>query len=244
MARHGTQRRSGSHCLSGPVASAAMRHSPSSPLPPCLARRARRLRLAGRRLPDARDRGRHGLRPASSARSTPAFEAEGRPRRRAATIFTSAGCVGCHTLAAANATGTVGPNLDQAKPDYRARDRAGHARQGRDAVVQGPADRPADRRRRLLRRRSRPAARRRRAPAPAFPRARRRLRGRPRPHADRGGRRAAAAHARRDRARRGPRHARDRRHRPDVPRGPAVPRARQGSTIRSSATRAPSSPTR
>ena len=27
-------------------------------------------------------------------------------------IFTSAGCVGCHTLAAAGATGTVGPNLD------------------------------------------------------------------------------------------------------------------------------------
>jgi mono/diheme cytochrome c family protein len=35
------------------------------------------------------------------------------------TIFTSAGCVSCHTLAAANATGTVGPNLDQAKPDFK-----------------------------------------------------------------------------------------------------------------------------
>ena len=32
-------------------------------------------------------------------------------------IFTSAGCVGCHTLADAGATGTVGPNLDEAKPD-------------------------------------------------------------------------------------------------------------------------------
>ncbi|HWB23534.1 MAG TPA: cbb3-type cytochrome c oxidase subunit I, partial [Gaiellaceae bacterium] len=31
-------------------------------------------------------------------------------------VFASAGCVGCHTLAAAGATGTVGPNLDQAKP--------------------------------------------------------------------------------------------------------------------------------
>jgi mono/diheme cytochrome c family protein len=31
-------------------------------------------------------------------------------------IFTSAGCVGCHTLKDAGATGTVGPNLDQAKP--------------------------------------------------------------------------------------------------------------------------------
>ena len=35
------------------------------------------------------------------------------------TIFTSAGCVSCHTLAAAKSTGTVGPNLDQAKPDFK-----------------------------------------------------------------------------------------------------------------------------
>lgn len=32
------------------------------------------------------------------------------------TIFASAGCIGCHTLAAAGATGSVGPNLDQVKP--------------------------------------------------------------------------------------------------------------------------------
>jgi mono/diheme cytochrome c family protein len=31
-------------------------------------------------------------------------------------IFDSAGCKGCHTLKDAGATGTVGPNLDQAKP--------------------------------------------------------------------------------------------------------------------------------
>ena len=31
-------------------------------------------------------------------------------------VFASAGCVGCHTLADANANGKVGPNLDQAKP--------------------------------------------------------------------------------------------------------------------------------
>jgi mono/diheme cytochrome c family protein len=31
-------------------------------------------------------------------------------------VFASAGCVGCHTLKDANATGTVGPNLDQIKP--------------------------------------------------------------------------------------------------------------------------------
>jgi mono/diheme cytochrome c family protein len=33
-----------------------------------------------------------------------------------AAIFKGAGCSGCHTLAAAGATGTVGPNLDQLKP--------------------------------------------------------------------------------------------------------------------------------
>jgi mono/diheme cytochrome c family protein len=46
---------------------------------------------------------------------TPAFKLKGDPTA-GAKIFSSAGCVGCHTLAAAHATGTVGPNLDQAKP--------------------------------------------------------------------------------------------------------------------------------
>ena len=32
-------------------------------------------------------------------------------------VFKSAGCASCHTLEAAGATGTVGPNLDEAKPD-------------------------------------------------------------------------------------------------------------------------------
>ncbi len=31
-------------------------------------------------------------------------------------VFGSAGCGSCHTLAAAGATGTVGPNLDEVKP--------------------------------------------------------------------------------------------------------------------------------
>jgi mono/diheme cytochrome c family protein len=48
----------------------------------------------------------------------PAFKLKGNPTAGKA-IFLKAGCVGCHTLAAAHATGTVGPNLDQAKPDYR-----------------------------------------------------------------------------------------------------------------------------
>jgi mono/diheme cytochrome c family protein len=33
-----------------------------------------------------------------------------------AAIFKGAGCAGCHTLAAAGATGTTGPNLDQLRP--------------------------------------------------------------------------------------------------------------------------------
>jgi mono/diheme cytochrome c family protein len=50
--------------------------------------------------------------------ATPAFALKG-DAAAGKTIFQSAGCVGCHTLAAAGSTGTVGPNLDQAKPDYR-----------------------------------------------------------------------------------------------------------------------------
>ena len=33
-------------------------------------------------------------------------------------VFASAGCTGCHTLAAAGSNGNVGPNLDEVKPDY------------------------------------------------------------------------------------------------------------------------------
>lgn len=50
---------------------------------------------------------------------TPAFKLRGDPTAGAA-IFKSSACTSCHTLAAAHATGTVGPNLDQLKPDYRA----------------------------------------------------------------------------------------------------------------------------
>ena len=38
---------------------------------------------------------------------------------RGKAIFASAGCAGCHTLADAGATGTVGPSLDAAKPSAR-----------------------------------------------------------------------------------------------------------------------------
>jgi mono/diheme cytochrome c family protein len=33
-------------------------------------------------------------------------------------VFETAGCTSCHTLADAGATGTVGPNLDEAKPPH------------------------------------------------------------------------------------------------------------------------------
>ena len=33
-------------------------------------------------------------------------------------VFATAGCVACHTLQDAGATGNVGPNLDEAKPDH------------------------------------------------------------------------------------------------------------------------------
>lgn len=37
---------------------------------------------------------------------------------KGASVFASAGCNSCHTLAAANANGSIGPNLDKAKPSY------------------------------------------------------------------------------------------------------------------------------
>jgi mono/diheme cytochrome c family protein len=52
------------------------------------------------------------------APATPAFKLKGDPVAGKA-LFLKSGCVGCHTLADAKSTGTVGPNLDQAKPDYR-----------------------------------------------------------------------------------------------------------------------------
>jgi mono/diheme cytochrome c family protein len=40
----------------------------------------------------------------------------GSPQVAGAAVFASAGCSGCHTLKAAQATGSVGPNLDQVRP--------------------------------------------------------------------------------------------------------------------------------
>lgn len=52
--------------------------------------------------------------------ATPAFKLKGDPTAGAG-IFAKAGCAGCHTLAAAHATGTVGPDFDTVspKPDFR-----------------------------------------------------------------------------------------------------------------------------
>jgi mono/diheme cytochrome c family protein len=49
----------------------------------------------------------------------PAFHKKGDPKK-GSSIYGSSGCGGCHTLSAAHSTGTVGPNLDTLKPDYRA----------------------------------------------------------------------------------------------------------------------------
>jgi mono/diheme cytochrome c family protein len=55
----------------------------------------------------------------TGAATTSTSAAKGNPVAGKA-VFASAGCGACHTLKAANATGTVGPNLDQLKPPYDA----------------------------------------------------------------------------------------------------------------------------
>ncbi|MBM2823200.1 MAG: sulfide dehydrogenase [Thermoleophilia bacterium] len=45
-------------------------------------------------------------------------EAQGDPVAGKEVFLGSAGCSGCHTLADAGASGSVGPNLDAAKPSY------------------------------------------------------------------------------------------------------------------------------
>jgi mono/diheme cytochrome c family protein len=55
----------------------------------------------------------------SSFPVVPAFHLKGDPKK-GSSVYSSSGCGGCHTLAAAHSSGTVGPNLDQLKPDYQA----------------------------------------------------------------------------------------------------------------------------
>ena len=104
-------------------------------------RRASRPRRTRRRETNARRPGR--TRP-------PATQLRARSSSRARA------CGSCHTMAAADATGAVGPNLDEAKPDEALIARPRGERQGRDAGLRGSADRAADRRRRRVR----PASRR------------------------------------------------------------------------------------
>jgi cytochrome c6 len=55
--------------------------------------------------------------PSPPAQTTPApAPATGGDAAAGKQVFETAGCVSCHTLKAANAHGTVGPNLDDAKP--------------------------------------------------------------------------------------------------------------------------------
>jgi mono/diheme cytochrome c family protein len=49
--------------------------------------------------------------------ATTEAEAGGGDAAAGAEVFASAGCASCHTLADAGASGTVGPNLDEAQPD-------------------------------------------------------------------------------------------------------------------------------
>jgi mono/diheme cytochrome c family protein len=50
--------------------------------------------------------------------TTDAEESETGDAANGEQVFASAGCGGCHTLAAAGSSGTVGPNLDEAAPSF------------------------------------------------------------------------------------------------------------------------------
>jgi mono/diheme cytochrome c family protein len=60
-----------------------------------------------------------GALPTTTFPIVPAFKLKGDPTK-GSSVFASSGCGSCHTLAAAHATGTIGPDLDALKPDYRA----------------------------------------------------------------------------------------------------------------------------
>lgn len=53
--------------------------------------------------------------PTTSSGDLPALKLTG-DATAGKSVFVSAGCGGCHTLAAAGSNGNVGPNLDEAKP--------------------------------------------------------------------------------------------------------------------------------
>ena len=121
-------------------------------------RRARRRRARGlrrRRASRRRRRRRSSARcrpPRTSFPIVPAFHLKGDPTK-GKPIFASAGCGSCHTLAAAHSTGTIGPNLDSLKPDYRAVTAQVTNGGGAMPAFKSRAHHAADRRRGRLRRR-------------------------------------------------------------------------------------------
>ena len=58
-----------------------------------------------------------GTLPEQTTTEAEAPEVEG-DAEAGASVYTSAGCGGCHTLEAAGSSGSVGPNLDESKPDF------------------------------------------------------------------------------------------------------------------------------
>jgi mono/diheme cytochrome c family protein len=52
--------------------------------------------------------------PTTSQATTPTVQGDATAGKA---VFASAGCASCHTLQAANASGTIGPNLDDVKPE-------------------------------------------------------------------------------------------------------------------------------
>ncbi len=78
---------------------------------------------AAERTPDERT-ARTGTQPPRTTQTTPTTETtdrggEARGNAQAGrTVFAAAGCGGCHTLAEADANGTVGPNLDESSMTF------------------------------------------------------------------------------------------------------------------------------
>jgi mono/diheme cytochrome c family protein len=75
------------------------------------------LLFAGPSLIGARRSGTHGYGGSSAGSSSPAgSRSAGGSAPAGAAVFATAGCGSCHTLRAAGATGSTGPNLDQLRP--------------------------------------------------------------------------------------------------------------------------------
>ena len=58
--------------------------------------------------------------PATTGATTETTGGETGDAANGKTVFTSAGCGGCHTFEAAGSSGSVGPNLDDAAPSFDA----------------------------------------------------------------------------------------------------------------------------